>query len=106
MIALLLVLIGVASLAFGAVYPWAYSPLFGAAALVGLAVVRDRLHHLAVGAAGLFVLVPQLVFDLFGDAIGAPATLLVVGLLLVLVAVGLGRARREVAAEATDGARP
>lgn len=67
-----------------------------AAALVGLAVARDGVHRLAVGALGLFVLVPQLVFELFGDAIGAPATLLVVGLLLVLLAVGLGRVRREV----------
>lgn len=67
-----------------------------AGALVVLAVASDRVHHLVVGAAGLFVLVPQLVFELFGDAIGAPATLLAVGLLLVLLAVGLGRAHREV----------
>jgi hypothetical protein len=67
-----------------------------AAGLVALAIARDRVHHLAVGAAGLFLLVPQLVFELFGDAIGAPATLLVIGLLLVLLAVGIGRARREV----------
>lgn len=64
--------------------------------LAAFAVARDAGHHLIVGALGLFVLVPQLVFELFGDAIGAPATLLVVGLLLVLLAVGLGRARREV----------
>ena len=67
-----------------------------ALALVGLGVAADRLHDLALGAVGLFVFVPQLVFELFGDAIGAPATLLVVGLLLVLLAVGLGRVRREV----------
>ena len=67
-----------------------------AAALVASGVLRDRLHLLAVGAVGLFVFVPQLVFELFGDAIGAPATLLVVGLLLVVLAVGLGRVRREV----------
>jgi di/tricarboxylate transporter len=53
-------------------------------------------HHLAVGAIGLFLAVPQLVIEWFGDAIGAPATLLLVGVLLVLLAVGLGRARREV----------
>ncbi len=67
-----------------------------AGALVGLAVWADTLHHLVVGAVGLFVLVPQVVFELFGDALGAPAALLVVGLLLVLLAVGLGRAGREV----------
>ena len=74
-----------------------------AAALVVLAMAADAVHHLAVGAVGLFVLVPQLVFELFGDAIGAPATLLVVGLLLVLLAVGIGRARREVVHTAPEG---
>ena len=68
-----------------------------AGTLVVLAVRTEALHHLVVGALALFVLAPQLVFELFGDAIGAPATLLLVGLLLVLLAVGLGRARREVA---------
>lgn len=68
-----------------------------AGGLVLLAVRSDRLHHLAIGALALFVLSPQLVFEVFGDAIGAPATLLLIGLLLVLLAVGLGRARREVA---------
>jgi MFS family permease len=83
-----------------------------AGGLVGLAVASDRVHHLVVGAVGLFLFVPQLVFELFGDAIGAPATLLVIGLLLVLLAVGLGRARREVrpprsgSAGSSGGARP
>lgn len=67
-----------------------------AGGLVALAVLHDRMHHLVVGSIALFVLVPRLVFELFGDAIGAPAALLVIGLLLVLLAVGLGRARREV----------
>lgn len=73
-----------------------------AAALIGLAIAAGGVHHLTVGAIGLFVLVPQLAFELFGDAIGAPATLLVVGLLLVLLAVGLGRARREVVPADTE----
>lgn len=67
-----------------------------AGGLVLLAVRSDALHQLVIGALALFVLSPQLVFEIFGDAIGAPATLLLVGLLLVLLAVGLGRARREV----------
>lgn len=70
-----------------------------AVGLIVLAVLNDRVHHLVVASIGLFVLVPQLVFELFGDAIGAPATLLVIGLLLVLLAVGLGRAHREVREE-------
>lgn len=78
----------------------------GAAGLVALALARDALHHLVVAALAFLVLVPQLVFELFGEAIGAPATLLLIGLLLVLGAVGLGRARREVVPErqeADDG---
>jgi hypothetical protein len=67
-----------------------------AGALIALAIVADRLHHLVVGASGLFVLVPQLVIRLFGDSLGAPAVMLIIGLLLVLLAVGVGRARREV----------
>jgi hypothetical protein len=64
--------------------------------LVAAAVASGGVHHLAVGAVGLFLAVPQLVFEWFGDAIGAPAALLLVGVLLVVLAVGLGRARREV----------
>ncbi|MEX2324476.1 MAG: hypothetical protein WD576_01885 [Nitriliruptoraceae bacterium] len=67
-----------------------------AALLVLVAVRADALHFLILGALGLFVFVPQLVFELFGDVIGAPATLLLVGLLLVLLAVGLGRVRKDV----------
>lgn len=74
-----------------------------AAGLVTLAIRTDRLHHLIIGSLALFVLSPQLVFEVFGDQIGAPATLLLVGLLLVLLAVGLGRARREVASTPTTG---
>jgi hypothetical protein len=58
----------------------------------GVATTRPRL--LGLGAVGLFVLVPQLVFELFADTLGAPATLLAVGVVLILLAVGLGRARR------------
>jgi len=67
-----------------------------ATGLVVLAVTGDASHHLAVGAVGLFVFAPQLVIEVFGDVLGAPAALLLVGLLLVLLAVGLGRAQREV----------
>ncbi len=70
--------------------------LVAAGLLVAAAIRFDALHLLVVGAVGTFVLVPQLVFDVFGDVIGAPATLLLVGLLLVLLAVGIGRVRREV----------
>ena len=71
--------------------------------LVASAVHGDHLHHLVVGAIGLFAFSPQLVFELFGDRIGGPASLLLVGLLLVLLAVGVGRARREVGPEHAGG---
>lgn len=77
-----------------------------AGALVAMAVRADVLRYLVVGALALFVFSPQLVFEVFGDAIGAPASLLLVGVLLVLLAVGLGRARREVVRDAeTEGER-
>ncbi|MGA1779408.1 MAG: hypothetical protein ACO4CW_03580, partial [Planctomycetota bacterium] len=67
-----------------------------AATLVFVAVRTDTRHPLLIGAFALFVITPQLVFELFEDTIGAPATLLVTGLLLVLLAVGLSPARRDV----------
>jgi hypothetical protein len=90
-----LVLIGAQIASFE---PQRIAPLVAGVAIAGLlvalAVWLDELHLLVVGTLGLFVLVPQLVFEVFGDVIGAPATLLVIGLVLVLLAVGLGRARR------------
>jgi hypothetical protein len=77
-----------------------------AGALVWLAVQLEGFHLLVLGAIGVFVAVPQLVFELFGDAIGAPATLLLVGLLLVVAAVGVGRAGREVRREGSDAPAP
>ncbi len=73
-----------------------------AAALVAWSVARGGVHHLAVGAVAAFVFVPQVVVDRFGDAVGAPATLLLTGIVLVLLAVGLGRVRREVAVQGAD----
>jgi hypothetical protein len=63
--------------------------------LVGLSVPGGRIHLLYIGAFGLFVAVPRLVVELFADTLGAPATLLTTGLLLILMAVGLGRVRRS-----------
>ena len=95
-------LLGVQVASFDAAVPALAIGVVGAGGLVWLSVHHDRLHYLVVGAIALFVLTPRLVFELFGDAIGAPATLLLVGLLLVLLAVGLGRARREVVHDHTE----
>jgi hypothetical protein len=106
----------IAGTGFGVNAWWLGLGVLTAAGLVGLALWRDTLHHLVVGSLGLFVLVPTLAFELFGDTIGAPATLLVIGLLLVALAVGLGRAGREIriagrssgraAAPSPDGGEP
>ena len=78
-----------------------------AALVVASSLVGERPHLLLVGAAGLFVIVPRLVFELFADTIGAPATLLTVGILLILLAPGLGRVRSgRVRDEVTTSAGP
>lgn len=63
--------------------------------LVLLSITGGRIHLLYIGAFGLFVNVPRLVVELFADTLGAPATLLTTGVLLILMAVGLGRLRRS-----------
>jgi hypothetical protein len=65
-----------------------------AALLVAASLPGQRVHLLYLGAAGLFITVPRLVFALFADTLGAPATLLTTGVLLILLATGLGRVRR------------
>lgn len=62
--------------------------------LVAASLAGERTHLLYIGAFGLFVSVPRVVLVLFADTLGAPATLLLTGLLLILMAVGLGRIRR------------
>ncbi len=69
--------------------------IVAAAALVVLSLLGGRPHLLYLGAFGLFLNVPRLVFELFADTFGAPATLLTTGLLLILIAVGIGRIRRS-----------
>jgi hypothetical protein len=60
--ALLVALIGLSALAFGAVYPWGFLPLFAAAALIGLAGLfrgglRRELRPMAAGLVLLFAAV-------------------------------------------------
>jgi len=65
-----------------------------AVALVAVSLSGRRVHLLYIGAVGLFISVPRLIFEVFADTIGAPATLLTIGVLLIVMAVGLGRIRR------------
>ena len=62
MVALVVTLIAVAALAFGAVYPWAYLPLYAAAALIGLMTlvrggVRVELRPLATALVLVWIAV-------------------------------------------------
>lgn len=65
-----------------------------ALALVATSMLGARTHLLVLGALGLFISVPRLVLALFADTLGAPVALLTTGLLLILIAVGVGRLRR------------
>jgi hypothetical protein len=64
------------------------------AMLLATGVLADRPLYMGFGAAAVFLFVPQAVFHFFGDSIGAPAALLLIGLLLLGVAVLVVRARR------------
>jgi hypothetical protein len=70
--------------------------LASAALLIVASVAERRTLYLGFGAAGVFVFVPQLVFEWFADTIGAPVALFVTGLLLVVAAVGTARLKGEV----------
>ncbi len=65
-----------------------------AVGLVALSLSGGEPGALAVGSVATFAFVPQVTFEVFGDAIGAPATLLVAGILLVVTAVVISRLRR------------
>lgn len=71
-------------------------------ATVGVLAAGARLGELVLlglGAAGILVFVPQLVFELFADTVGAPLALLVTGAVLIGGAVASIRMGREVLAE-------
>lgn len=63
------------------------------AALLAGGVVAERPLYLGFGAASVFLFVPHAVFYFFGHTIGAPAALLLIGLLLLGVAVLVVRTR-------------
>ena len=67
-------------------------------AALGLVAVSVRLSEnvmLGLGVAGLFVYVPMLIFEWFGDSLGAVVALLISGLVLLGVVVGVVRYRAE-----------
>jgi hypothetical protein len=74
--------------------PWAMAlGVVVGVALLGVAVVADDAILLGFGVAGVFLFVPQLVFEWFADTLGTPITLLVCGLVLLGVAAIVARLR-------------
>lgn len=61
--------------------------------VLAVAVVVDDVILLGAGVVAIFIFVPQLVFEWFGDTLGAPLTLLLCGLILLGVALGVARLR-------------
>lgn len=70
--------------------------LVTAAGLVAAGVFLNSAWVLAVGTLGVFVFVPRVVFDWFGDTGGGALALLITGLLLLGVAVFVNRIGRRV----------
>ena len=86
-------------MAFGASGRW--GPVLGvvtAGALVAASVPARETVMLGLGVIGLFVFVPNLVFEYFGDELGAPMALLLSGVVLLGVSLWIARSRRG-----TDG---
>jgi len=76
-----------------------------AAALITAGVVLSSVFVLVAGTVAVFILVPRIAFDSFGDAGGGAVALLVSGLVLVAAAVGVSRLGRRVVAESRRSTR-
>lgn len=67
-----------------------------AGALIVASVTLRQIVLLGLGAAGVFVFVPQAVFHFFGDSLGAPVALLISGAALIGGAVALAKLMGEI----------
>lgn len=67
-----------------------------AGALIVASVTLRQIVLLGLGAAGVFIFVPQVVFHFFGDSLGAPVALLLSGAALIGGAVALARLMGEI----------
>lgn len=65
------------------------------AGLLTAGVVTGRSLLAGSGAVAVFLFVPQAVFHFFGDTVGAPAALLLIGLVLLGAALVVVRSQRE-----------
>ena len=77
--------------------------VLGSVGLMVLSVADRSTLELLMGAFGLFTSLPSLMFEWFGDSIGAALALLVCGMVLVLVALRVAATRKR---GAVDPGRP
>lgn len=96
-IGLVLAVLGGQIPAFGDATAWAYS-LTGAVAVLAFAgyLARRSWPYLAAGVVGLTLAVPEALFDLTGESLGAAGVLLATGLTLLLAALLGLRLHQEV----------
>lgn len=83
----------VTSAAFGSGWTLALG-LVTAAVLVALSVPLRQTFLLVLGVLGIFLYVPRIIFQYFGETLGAPVSLLLTGIVLVAVALTVARARQ------------
>lgn len=78
--------------------------LVTAGALLTFSVVLRNTILLGFGAAGIFIFVPQIIFEYFEDTIGAPLALFLTGVVLLGGALLVARLRTEVIGPAEEPA--
>ena len=69
--------------------------VLGSVGLMALSIADRSTLELLLGAVGLFTSLPPLMFEWFGNSIGAALALLVCGLVLVLVALRVATTRKR-----------
>jgi hypothetical protein len=72
-----------------------YTALAGALLLLGAGVALKRLVTIGVGAAGVVLFVPMLLGEVFASSITVPASILLLGVLLIIAGVGVAVIRRR-----------
>jgi hypothetical protein len=78
--------------------------ILGVATAAALLAMSVRVHStilLGFGTAGVFVFVPQVIVEFFGDSIGVPLALFVAGVVMLALALLVARLRLRV----SQGAR-
>jgi hypothetical protein len=80
--------------------------LVTAGVLLAFSVTLRNTILLGFGAGGIFLFVPQIIFEYFGDTIGVPLALFITGVVLLGAGLLVARLRTEVVAEPEPGEQP